>query len=86
MNFFDINDHIRIEKLIRQYVKCDWAITYDDAPEIVELYKNYNMGRYDLSYSAATRRTASELIVFNSEQIIPTCAELENNQIHINLR
>lgn len=86
MNFFDINDHIRIEKLIRQYVKCDWAITYDDAPEIVELYKNYNIGRYDLSYSAATRRTASELIVFNSEQIIPTCAELENKQIHINLR
>jgi len=31
MNYFQLEDHVRIEKAIRDYVKCDWIITYDKA-------------------------------------------------------
>lgn len=64
MNYFSEKDHKRIEKSIRENVKCDWLITYDDAPEIVHIYDKYMIKRYDLNYSVAKKRIASELMIF----------------------
>ncbi len=86
LNFFNYNDHVRIEQLIRKMVNCDWVITYDDAPEIVRIYDGYNLKKYDLNYSVANKRKASEIIIFKNQQMIPTINELEQREISINLR
>ena len=31
-----------LTKMIREEVDCDWIITYDDVPEIADIYKDYN--------------------------------------------
>lgn len=86
LNYFDYDDHKRIEKMISEEVNCDWIITYDDVPEIANLYSEHSMKRYDLNYSVASKRKASEIIVFSDTDLIPTSVELNQCRSGINLR
>lgn len=85
-NFFDKEDHAKIAQLILNGVPGNWIITYDDTPEIIELYKQQCIRRYDLNYSAANTGKSSEVIVFNDNKFCPTNQELLNRKININLR
>ncbi len=86
LNFFDYYDHVRIEKMINKLVNCDWVITYDDVPEIADIYINHELRRFDLNYTAAEKRTASEIIIFSDIDIVPDRQSLEDRKIFINLR
>lgn len=85
LNFFNYNDHIRIEKLIGDTVNCDWIITYDDEPEIEKIYEKYCIKRIELNYSVAKRRKSKELIIFESSSSVPDINELMKNNISVNL-
>lgn len=86
MNFFEFEDHKRIERVIRNSVECDWIVTYDDAPEIREIYASYPVMSYDLNYSVSKKCKTSELMIFKSNISIPRNKLLEQNGIDINLR
>ena len=86
LNFFKPEDHKRIEQKIQQSVNCDWIITYDESPEIIKIYDAYTCKKYDLTYSASGRRTASEIMIFQSSKMIPSLKELNSNNVDINLR
>lgn len=86
LNFFNEQDHVRIEKMIRESVNCDWVITYDDVPEIANIYVNHELRRFDLNYSVAQKRKASEIIIFSNEDMIPDERYLEEHKVCINLR
>ena len=86
MNYFQFKDHVRIERAIRDHVKCDWIITYDDAPEIKDIYRVYSMCLYDLNYSVSTKCKASELMVFKEGIEVPNDEELQKQKIRINIR
>jgi DNA adenine methylase len=85
-NFFDKGDHAKIAQLIFDRVQSNWIITYDDTPEIIELYGQQCIRRYDLNYSAANTGKSSEIMIFNDECYCPTNQELLNQKININLR
>ena len=86
LNFFDYSDHVRIEKVINELVNCDWVITYDDVPQIASIYSQHILRRFDLNYSVAVKRKASEIIIFKECDMIPSEEELLNEKICINLR
>ena len=86
MNFFQLEDHVRIEKAIRDYVKCDWIITYDKASEIESIYRGYLMCLYDLNYSVSSKCKASELMIFKEGIKVPYNEELQKQRIKINIR
>ena len=52
----------------------------------MRIYDGYNVKQYDLNYSAAKKRVASELIIFPTNGYCPTNTELEKEDIYINLR
>lgn len=79
MNYFKYEDHRRIEQAIRENVKCRWLITYDDVEEIRRIYDGYVIKNFDLNYSAAKKRIASELMIFPNEEVCPTNQELLSN-------
>lgn len=85
-NFFDKEDHAKIARLILNGVPGNWIITYDDTPEIIELYKQQCIRRYDLNYSVANTGKSSEVVVFNDSKFCPMNQELLNQKININLR
>lgn len=86
LNYFSYDDHVRIEKMIDNKVNCDWVITYDDVQEIANIYKDHILKRFDLNYSAAVKRKASEIIIFKHQDMIPTNDQLRQNGVCVNLR
>lgn len=86
MNFFSYDDHVRIERMIDNQVNCDWVITYDDVQEIADIYQNHVLKRFDLNYSAAVKKKASEIIIFKSQDMVPTKVQLQQSGINVNLR
>lgn len=86
LNFFNYSDHVRIEKVIDEFVNCDWVITYDDVPQIASIYSQHILRRFDLNYSVAVKRKASEIIIFKECEMIPSEDELLDEKICINLR
>lgn len=86
LNFFSYEDHVRIERMINNKVNCDWVITYDDVEEIADIYQNHILRRFDLNYSAAVKRKASEIIIFRRTEMIPSTEQIEENNIFVNLR
>lgn len=85
-NFFTPYDHQRIYDVITQEIEAPWIITYDDVSQIAEIYSNYAMRRFDLTYSAANKGTASELMIFSDIAACPSEKQLIDNRIKINLR
>ena len=85
-NFLSPKDHMRIRDEIVHHIHSPWIITYDDTPEISELYTHYATRRFDLTYSAANKGTASELMIFSDIAFCPSKAQLDERKIAINFR
>jgi DNA adenine methylase len=61
-NFYVPEDHKVLAAIIRR-LKCNWMLTYDDAPEVEKLYAGLPMYRKGLVYYAQVKRKANELLV-----------------------
>lgn len=85
-NFLEHEDHQKIHDVIVNKINAPWIITYDDVTEIAELYNDYAVRKYDLTYSAANKGIASELMIFSDIRGCPTSKQLVENEIKINLR
>lgn len=86
LNFFDYNDHIRIEREISKNVNCNWIITYDDTPEIVSIYDGYCIKKFDLNYCVSDKKKASELLIYKDGTVLPSIEKLCESGIKVNLR
>jgi DNA adenine methylase len=71
-NFYEPNDHRTVAAVVRK-LKCPWMLTYDDAPEIEELYAGLPIYRKALTYSAQVKRRASELLMLSPQLMAPSC-------------
>jgi DNA adenine methylase len=70
-DYYQAKDHAEIARLISQ-ITHPWIVSYDNAPEIAELYKSYRSVAYNLSYSAADRYRGAEIMFFSEGLIIPS--------------
>ena len=57
-----------------------------DVGEIARLYADFAIRKFDLTYSAANKGIASELMIFSDIHSCPTQKQLAENKITINLR
>ena len=61
-NFYEPKDHAKVADAILE-LEHPWMLTYDNKPEIRELYESCAQHRFFLNYSAQRKRIASELLV-----------------------
>ena len=70
-DFYQPKDHAHLRDAV---VKLDndvpWVVSYDNEPEIVELYQAFNKIEYNLSYSVRNGRVGKEVMFF-SPKITP---------------
>ncbi|WP_416242801.1 DNA adenine methylase [Azospira sp. APE16] len=64
INFYSPEDHASLANAIRQ-LQCPWMLTYDDVPQIEELYAGLPIYRKSLVYYAQVKRRANELMVLS---------------------
>lgn len=70
MSFYQPKDHARLAKLVRS-LRVPWMLTYDDVPQIEELYSGLPIYRKSLIYYAQVKRRASELLVISPHLTAP---------------
>lgn len=68
-HFYQHEDHTEIARLVGN-IDRPWLVSYDAAPEILELYNAHEPIRYGVRYSAAERYEGAE-VMFLSPGLIP---------------
>ena len=74
-NCLKLEDHKQIATYIKEKVICDWIITYDNADQIKEIFKNDFFRIYELTYSVVRSKVKKEIIIFKKSSLCPRIDE-----------
>ena len=64
LNHYQHEDHTKLASFVNN-LKAPWILTYDNTPEIRDLYRSYEIVMFNLNYSANAKRTGEELMIFD---------------------
>lgn len=70
LSYYQPSDHQLLANQIN-LLNRPWMLTYDDAPEINDLYQNYPIYKKNLNYSAQIKRKATEILVLSPKLTPP---------------
>lgn len=62
-NFYIHEDHVKIRNALDE-VNSKWIVSYDNCPEIKEIYTGYRQEDYELNYSAYYKTKGSEVMIY----------------------
>lgn len=69
MLYLNNYDHFNHQTLANAVGNLDddimWLISYDNVPQIKEMYQQYRMSTFDLNYTLQSKKFGSELLVFS---------------------
>lgn len=69
-NFYKEEDHNALASTVLK-LKNPWLLTYDNTPQIAELYKTRSQFIFDVNYSLKNKRKETELLIVSNELILP---------------
>lgn len=70
VNHYSHQDHKTLSLFI-QNLTCKWILTYDHAPQIIEMYKDARKKSLTLSYTACRKAKGSEMLAYSRNCAIP---------------
>ncbi|MET1414366.1 DNA adenine methylase [Roseibium sp. HPY-6] len=73
-NFYNHQDHENIHDMLLNSRNGLWVVSYDDVPQIREIYGEFSPVSYSLHYSAGKKTTGREIIYF-SDKLVPPLVE-----------
>lgn len=65
LNYYDPEDHARLRNLLKEIRHLNWIVSYDDVPQIKELYRDFKTSKIELNYSLQKRRKATEFCIYS---------------------
>ncbi len=71
LNHYHENDHKDISEYVKLLLNHYWLISYDNAPYIINLYKDFRQVIFELIYSASNSGKGQEIMIFSPKSIIP---------------
>ncbi|WP_415715578.1 DNA adenine methylase [Roseibium sp.] len=77
-SFYKPDDHALLAETVIDLDK-PWIVTYDNAPEIRELYHHVRQYSFDVNYSVQTKRVGTELLI--ASQNLNISSELELRRV-----
>lgn len=75
-NHFNHQDHENLASLIKNLKNILWLLTYDNIKPIHELYKEFRKIVYSINYSAASKYSGSEVMIFSDRLKVPVVDNL----------
>ena len=76
-NFYRHDDHVEILRLLYEHRQARWVISYDDVPQIRDIYAEFSPISYSLSYSAGRKTSGREVIYFSGAVAAPSVRGFE---------
>lgn len=77
LNSYKKEDHEQLSFVIQKDIKQKWILSYDGAPEIVNMYSDRKHFIYDLQYNAERVYKGKEIFIFCDALQIPKKSSLE---------
>lgn len=74
LNAYGPKDHSNLVTYLSGEHSFKWVMTYDNVPEIAELYRSFRKVPFDLSYSAHRRYMGRELLIHDPSLNVPHSA------------
>ena len=71
LNSYQHDDHLALRNLLAQHRDLRWIVSYDNVPQITELYDGFHTDHHQLSYSLQAKRKTQEFFVFSDSLILP---------------
>ncbi len=71
LDAYEHDDHAALARFLKRSRFFGWVLTYDNVPEIRQLYASLDPQAFDLSYSAYERRTGRELLMHDPRLSMP---------------
>jgi DNA adenine methylase len=65
LNAFAAEDHERLAGVLNALADRPWVLTYDNAPQVAELYSERRRREFELNYSAHRVGKATEVVVLS---------------------
>ncbi|WGE48093.1 DNA adenine methylase [Actinobacillus equuli] len=65
-NYYTHDDHILISKELTK-IKTPWVVSYDNHPEIKNIYSEYRQREYELNYSAQNKIKGTEVMIYSNQ-------------------
>lgn len=72
LNSFAEGDHTRLADDLNGYSDARWILTYDNVPQVQELYADRRSSLFSLNYSAHRVIKAQEIMVFSDGLTVPS--------------
>ncbi len=69
-SFYQHDDHASLAKAVAE-IKQRWIVTYDDTPEIRQMYRKYRIHTQHLTYYAQVKRAGVELLILDPKIKLP---------------
>lgn len=70
-SFYRHDDHVALASAVAG-IDRHWMVTYDDTPEIRQIYRHYRIYSSSLNYSAQVKRVGVELLVADEQMHLPS--------------
>lgn len=70
-DFYRPEDHELIRDSVFSLRNTPWIVSYDNEPEIIQLFGGRRSIEYDLSYSVRNGRTGREVMFFSDDLVVP---------------
>ena len=65
-NHYSHNDHLELASTITNILlNKNWILTYDNTPEIINMYEEFHHDYYSLKYTAGKKKTGKEIMVLS---------------------
>ncbi|OUI94133.1 hypothetical protein HK13_06655 [Acetobacter indonesiensis] len=78
-NFYNHEDHKNISLLLRKSKSRKWILSYDDVPQIRDLYHDFIPTTYYLNYSAGNKTKGKEVIYVSDCVCLPDEENKDSN-------
>jgi DNA adenine methylase len=72
MNHYEEGDHAALARCLKRTRNLRWLVSYDNAPEIRQLYEWADKVGFRLQYSAQEAKLGSEILIFSDSVERPT--------------
>ena len=76
MNHYSENDHRNLALFLQNEARFNWVLSYDDVPQIREIYANYELYRFPLKYTVSKKQVGYELITHSADLVFPNTLEI----------
>lgn len=72
LNLLDASYHVTLASKLKGMTDAAWVVTYDDCPEIRDLYQGWaNIRPFALRYAASERRSGKEILITPKWMALP---------------